>query len=116
MKAFLMNVAKAIKVCFLWLFSVIEDITTIFREGGKGTPLSSRRIFASTFVVAALVSLFKALSLLTSVGGGVLMVLLLFVPAALCIIAAIFFSYFASLSDIQNTLEEVKDFLSKTKS
>jgi hypothetical protein len=115
MKAFLMNVAKATKVCFLWLFSVIEDITTIFREGGKGTPLSSRRIFAATFVVAALVSLFKAFSLLTSF-GSVLIALLLFVPAALCIIAAIFFSYFASLSDIQNTLEEVKDFLSKTKS
>ena len=115
MKEFFTNVSKAIKVCFLWLLSVIEDITTIFREGGKGTPLSSRRIFAATFVVAALVSLFKALSLLTSF-GDVLMALLLFVPAALCVIAAIFFSYFASLSDIKDALEEVKDFLSKTKS
>ena len=115
MKAFFVKIATAIKAFFLWLFSIIEDITTILREGGKGTPFSSRRIFAAIFVVAAILSLFKGLTLFSSLLGGGWVAVLIFAPTALCIIAAIFFSYFASLGDIKDALNEAKDFI-KSKS
>jgi fatty acid desaturase len=115
MKAFFVKIGKAIKAFFVWLFSIIEDLTTILREGGKGTPFSSRRIFAAVFVVVGVIAIFKGLALFTSLIGGGWAAVLVFVPVALCLVAAIFFSYFASLSDIKDALSEAKDFLTKSK-
>jgi uncharacterized membrane protein YhaH (DUF805 family) len=91
----------------LFVVSIIEDLSTFLREAGKGSAFSSRRGFAVTFVVATLYSISLAIRSFADLLKYGWIAALIFIPAVLCGILAIIFSYYASITDFKTTIDAV---------
>jgi hypothetical protein len=98
------------------LWDALGDLTTMWREGGKGSAWSSRRIFAGACIAAFVASLFGGLVVLTRISGLEWPAVVVFVPAALSLVGAIFFSYFATLQDLRDTIKDASEAVKTAKS
>jgi uncharacterized membrane protein YhaH (DUF805 family) len=90
-----------------WILSVLRDISTAIREGDKASPISHRRCIAVTFVVAFIYSIAIAIRTFTDLLQYGWIAALIFIPSVICVVAAIIFSYFASIKDFKETISAV---------
>ena len=96
-----------------WIIGIVRDISTIIREGDKNSPFSSRRFIAVTFVVAFFYTISLAIRMFTDLLQYGWIAALVFIPSVICIVAAIIFSYFASIKDFKETISAVGEVITK---
>jgi hypothetical protein len=105
------NFFKAIMTNFLtfisWILGIIRDISTVIREDDKNSAISSRRFYAGVFVVAFIFTVSLAMRMFTDLLQYGWIAALIFIPSAICVVAAIIFSYFASVKDFKETISTV---------
>lgn len=116
MKEAFIVICIKITLFWKWLLGIAREISTFFREGGKDSPLSSRRLFAAVFVVAFIYTIDIALRKFTDLLQYGWIAALIFIPSVICGVFAVVYSYFASIGDIRDTLKEVKGVIAAGKS
>lgn len=92
-----------------WIISIVTDLSTVLREGGKGTPISSRRVIllglslGEAYVLFETIKEFGELVKATSIYAA-----LVFIP--LVIVAFLIWAIVANLkvTDIQEVLKILK--------
>jgi hypothetical protein len=92
-----------------WILGIIRDISTAIREGDKNSAISSRRCIAVTFVVAFIYSISIAIRTFVDLLQYGWIAALIFIPSVICVVAAIIFSYFASIKDFKETISTVAE-------
>lgn len=96
----------------MFVVSIIEDVSTFLREGGKGSAFSSRRGYAFVFVVTTIYTISLAIRSFADLLRYGWIAALVFIPSIICGILAIVFSYYASSKDFNATISVVGEAIS----
>lgn len=93
----------------IWIWSIVLDISTFLREGGKDSAYSSKRICGVCLILAGIKLLFVGMTTFQAIISNGWYAVLVFVPALLCFIIAAFFFYINGKIDISMAIDKVKE-------
>jgi len=90
-----------------WVLATCRDVSTVLREDGATSPISSRRVMALIFSVFSVVFMYQGMLLFAKMESLSWENIFIYLPACTCLLAAIIFSYFSSVKEITDAAKEI---------